>query len=303
MLSIFRLPKTLQSRMERAAQDFLLRADSRPIDFTQPWREEALFAASSVTWRVFKNPIALFVGGLAGVILELANPAVRSGVWEHSSFQKDPLGRLRRTGLAAMVTVYGARSIAEPMIAAVARRHAGVTGMTPGGAKYLASDPTLLTWVHSTAAYGFVNAYSRYAKSMRPQQFDAFYREGAAVATLYGARGAPTSQAEIEAFFDSSRTNLEPSEIIFQFLQIINNTSILPGPLRWLQPSLVRAAVDLIPRRMRLDLGLGDRHRLSARDRWLVQLAGAASDRVILTTTPAVQSCVRLGLPLQYLYS
>jgi hypothetical protein len=90
--------------------------------------EEALLPPDSVSWRIFKNPIALFIGGMAAVILELAEPSVRAGVWEHSSFRKDPVGRLQRTGLAAIVTVYGARSIAEPMIAEVVRMHAKVAG-------------------------------------------------------------------------------------------------------------------------------------------------------------------------------
>jgi hypothetical protein len=47
----------------------------------------ALFEPDSVTWRVMKNPVALVVGGFAAVILELAEPRVRSGVWEHTSFR------------------------------------------------------------------------------------------------------------------------------------------------------------------------------------------------------------------------
>ena len=47
---------------------------------------------------VFKNPVTMFIGGVAAVILELAEPRVRTGVWEHSRFSRDPVGRLRRTG-------------------------------------------------------------------------------------------------------------------------------------------------------------------------------------------------------------
>ena len=86
--------------------------------------------------------------GIAAVILELAEPAVRTGVWKHSTFRQDPLGRLQRTGLAAMVTVYGARSIAERMIQGVVRMHAGVTGETPAG------EPGLLTQAAPAFAAG-----------------------------------------------------------------------------------------------------------------------------------------------------
>jgi len=73
----------------------------------------------SVSWRVFKNPLSVFIGGVAAVIMELAEPRVRTGVWEHTSFRIDPIRRLRRTGPAAMVTIYGARRTAEAMIAGI----------------------------------------------------------------------------------------------------------------------------------------------------------------------------------------
>ena len=119
--------------------------------FAQPEGEPALVPADSVSWRIFKNPVALFVGGVAAVILELAEPSVRTGVWEHSGFRRDPVRRLERTGMAAMVTVYGARSVAEAMIADVVRLHDRVTGATPAGEPYRANDVRLLTWVQATA--------------------------------------------------------------------------------------------------------------------------------------------------------
>jgi hypothetical protein len=66
---------------------------------------------------------------------------------------------------------------------------------------------------------------------------------------------------------------------------------------------LVRAAVELIPGGMRSRLGLSQDYVLPPHERWLVKLMGASSDRVVLPANPAVQSCVRLGLPPGYLYS
>jgi uncharacterized protein (DUF2236 family) len=74
-------------------------------------------------------------------IMELAEPRVRTGLWEHTTFRLNPAGRLRRTGLAAMVTIYGARGTAEAMIARVRRIHDTVAGRTPSGEAYCASDP------------------------------------------------------------------------------------------------------------------------------------------------------------------
>src|SRR5215469_4235648 len=147
------------------------------VDFTRPVREPALVPPGSLSWQVFKNPVVLFVGGIAAVILELAEPRVRSGVWEHTTFRTDPLSRMQRTGLAAMVTVYGARSVAEKMILGVRRMHERVRGTTPGGEPYHANDPELLNWVQATAAFGFLEAYARFVRPLRRGEQDQFYGE------------------------------------------------------------------------------------------------------------------------------
>jgi uncharacterized protein (DUF2236 family) len=301
--SIMPLPRLLQRKLNAAATAFLYPTRDSKIDFTRPLGEEALVPPDSVSWRIFKNPIALFVGGVAAVVLELAEPAVRAGVWEHSSFRKDPIGRLQRTAIAAMVTVYGARSIAESAIADIARLHAKVAGRTASGAPYSAADPRLLSWVQATAAYGFAEAYSRYVDPLSRMEFDALYREGAPAARLYGALDAPASAAELAALFDSMRGRLEPSPIIFEFLGIMRKAPLLPRSLRWMQRMLVRAAVEIIPNWQRERLALGKAHGLRPWERRIVRLAGTLSERIVLSEGPAAQSCVRLGLPIGHLYA
>jgi uncharacterized protein (DUF2236 family) len=303
MLSAIRLPWSLQRRLDAATSALLSPPTGRRIDFSRPPGEEALLPADSVSWRIFKNPIALFIGGVTAVVLELAEPAVRTGVWEHSSFRKDPMGRLQRTGMAAMVTVYGARSIAEPMIAGVVRMHARVAGETPAGIPYSANDARLLTWVQATAAFGFAQAYSRYVDPLKPAELDALYREGAPSSRLYGALGFPRSDAELRALLDSMRGRLEPSPAVFQFLQIMRETPTFPRPLLWMQRILVRAAVEMVPDWIRECLGLTEYYGLRRRERWIVRAAGALSDRIVLPECPAAQSCLRLGLPISYLYA
>lgn len=302
MLSTIRLPGSLQRQLDAAAGAFFNPTSGRRIDFARPAGEEALVPPDSVSWRIFKNPIALFIGGVAAVILELAEPSVRAGVWKHSSFREDPIGRLQRTGLAAMVTIYGARSVAEPMIARIARMHDGVQGESATGVRYRANDPRLLAWVHATAAFGFAEAYSRYVQPLKATAFDALYREGMPAARLYGASGAPASGAQVRALFESMRGQLAPSPIVFAFLKVMRETAALPRPILWMQPILVRAAVDMIPEWIRARLGLIEHYGLRLHERWLVRLAGDLSDRIVLAESPAVRSCLRLGLPLTYLY-
>jgi len=202
-----------------------------------------------------------------------------------------------------MVTVYGARRVAESMIQQVVRMHATVRGTTPSGMHYSAADPQLLTWVHATAAYGFATAYDRYVARLEAADFGRLFCEGAPVARLYGADAPPRSRGEMQALFEGMLPTLEPSPIVFEFLSIMRATPALPRSLRWMQTILVRAAVDLVPDWIRLRLGLGAAYGLRRHERWLIKSAGATTDRIILPGSPAVQSCIRLGLPMAYLYS
>jgi uncharacterized protein (DUF2236 family) len=292
----------LQHYLNGAVGALLGEASAHRNHFALPLREEALVPADSVSWRILKNPVALYVGGTAAVILELAEPSVCAGVWGHSSFRSSPLNRMRRTGLAAMISVYGARSVAEPMIARVVRMHASVHGTTPAGVPYHANDQRLLRWVHATAAFGFAEAYHRYVETLSQDGFDGFYAEGAPVSRLYGVTAAPGSSLEMAALFESMRSQLEPSPIIFEFLKIMRDTKTFPNPLRWIQPILLRAAVDLIPEWVRERLGLTEFYGSRAHERRLSHWAGAVADRIVLPASPAVQACLRLALPSNYLY-
>jgi uncharacterized protein (DUF2236 family) len=249
---------------------------------------------------VFKNPLSLFIGGVAAVIMELAEPRVRTGVWEHTTFRIDPFRRLRRTGLAAMVTIYGARGTAEAMIARVRRMHDRVAGSTPAGKAYRANDPELLNWVQGTAAHGFLQAYHSYVRPLSILERDRYYAERTLAASLYGASAA-TSEAALETRFDAMANQLEPSEILFEFLAIMRSAPILPLPLSPLRPLLIRAAIDLTPHWLRRIVGFTD-VGLNAFEAGVVRRIGAFADRLVLETNPAVQACRRMRLPANYLY-
>ncbi|MGE0044881.1 MAG: oxygenase MpaB family protein [Hyphomonadaceae bacterium] len=277
-------------------------AGAPKIDFREPKGAAALVGPDSVSWRVFKNPVALFIGGVTAVLLELAEPRVRTGVWEHTTFRTDPLARMRRTGYAAMVTIYGPREAAERMIAGISRMHARVTGVTPAGQAYTAADPELLDWVQVTAGFGFMEAYHRFVRPLTDGERDRFYAEGEAAAQLYGAVGAPKSQAEAEALFASIAPKLERHEIIFEFLDIMRRVDVAPAPLRGVQRLLVRAGIALVPENIRAIIGLGREWDLPWGAETAIRAMGAAADRVVMKSAPPAQACERLGLPANYLY-
>ncbi len=294
------LPRPLQRQIDELAQSFL--QPQQTIDFSMPEGEPALIPPGSISWRIFKNPVVVFLGGVTAVLLEFAEPRVRDGIWQHSNFRTDPLTRLRRTGLAAMVTVYGPRSKAEAVIAGVVRRHERVTGWTSEGEPYHANDPVLLNWVQATAGFGFTEAYHAYVRRLTADERRVLFAEAQPIACLYGALGAPASQDELKVLLETMRTRLVASPIVFEFLEIMEQVPILPAWARPVQRVLLKAAVGLLPVWVRERLGLGSRWTLRPAERLFVRALALASDRLILRSSPAIQSCRRLGLPDTYLY-
>jgi len=295
---VTRLPAPLQARLERTARSYF-GAPGFNVDFTAPAGASALVGPDSLTWRVMKNPVALVVGGIAAVILELAEPRVRTGVWEHTSFRRDPVTRMRRTGYAAMVTVYAPADVARGMIAGVVRAHERVSGETPSGVAYRANDEVLLNWVHATAGFGFFEAYSRFVHPLSRADMDQLFAEGAAGAALYGAHGAPRSADEMDALFAAMAPQLERSDIIFEFLDIVRRAPLLPSRLA--QRLMIRGAIEITPPWARALLGL-ERFGLRAGEATLLRVLGASADKLAIESAPPALSCLRMGLRADYLY-
>ncbi|WP_307117804.1 oxygenase MpaB family protein [Sphingomonas kyeonggiensis] len=273
------------------------------IDYAIPPGAPALYPPDSVAWAVFKNPVALFVGGIAAVLLELSEPRVRSGVWEHSIFPTDPLTRLQRTGYVTHVSVYAPANVAARVITGVTRMHERVRGTTPAGEAYHANDPELLNWVQCTVGFGFMEAYSAYCRRLTLAEKDRSYLEAKPSADLFLAHGAPLSVAEQQAQFEAMRPKLEPHAIIGQFLDIMLRTKGMPLPLRPFQGMMVRAAIALLPDWARKTLELdGEKWRLRGWERRTVRMLGALFERLPIPGTPPVEASKRLGLPANYLY-
>lgn len=272
------------------------------IDFRHPAGEPAYVHPGSVQWRVFKNPVALGIGGVAAVLLEFADARIRSGVWDHSTYKADPIGRSKRTGIAAMVGVYGPASAARRVIQGVTNMHARVSGETPGGEAYRALDPALLDWVAATAGYGFLNAYDRFVHSLSEADKARFYAEGRPVTKLYGVRTAPASNAEFLAMLDRLAPRFEPHPIVDEFLAIITSGAAAPSAPKVLHRALARASVSLLPPLVRERLKLGREWDLTTADALALKLAGRLADRIPIPGSPPCDASLRMGLPMDFLY-
>lgn len=273
-----------------------------PFDYSQPPGAAALMPPGSVAWRIYKNQIALAIGGVAAVLMEFADPRIRSGVWDHSIYPVDPIGRSQRTGHAAMIGVYGPAESARRLIAGVGRMHAKVSGETPGGIAYKATDPELVDWVSATAGYGFLTAYDRFVAPVSEADQNRFFREGEAVAVLYGVQNKLTSRADFFTMMENLAPGFEPHPINREFLDIIQSGKAAPSVPRFLHRALARAAVSILPPLIRQRLELGREYDLSFTDRAAVKLVARLAERKHDPASPPAQASVRLGLPSDFLY-
>lgn len=270
------------------------------VDFLNPPGEPAFAAPDSLSWQVFKNPVVLAIGGIAAVLLEFADARIRSGVWDHSLFKTDPIGRSKRTGVAAMVGVFGPQSAARRVIQGVTNMHARVEGTTPKGEAYKALDVDLLDWVSATASFGFLTAYDRFVRPVSDAEQKRYFEAGEIVARLYGAQNPIRSFADFDVMLAKLLPRFEPHPINTEFLDIMCSGRAAPGVPKGLQSALVHAAVSILPPVVRERLELGPEYDLHWKGAATVKLMAKSADRIPDPNSPAAHAAERLGLPRSF---
>jgi uncharacterized protein (DUF2236 family) len=209
---------------------------------------DALFRPDSVIWRVHGDVTTMMVGGIAALLLQMLHPKVLAGVWDHSNFRQDMLGRLRRTARFIAITTYGHRADAEAAIARVRRIHGKVTGTLPDGSPYRADDPDLLLWVHLTEAVSFLDAWIRYGEpGMSRADQDAYFAEMAVIGTALGVERAPLTRAAAEAMIEEMRPALVADARSRDVARIVIGSRGNSRATQGVQRLTVQAAIDLMP--------------------------------------------------------
>ena len=208
----------------------------------------ALFAPDSVLWRVHGDVTSMMVGGVASLLLQMLHPAVLAGVWDHSNFRVDMLGRLRRTARFIALTSYADRDAALAAIARVRRIHSHVKGTLPDGTSYVADDAALLAWVHVTEATSFLDAWIRYGEpDMSLADQDQYFAEIAVIGTALGADPVPGTRAEAQTLIAAMRPQLRVDERTREVALVLlgqQPQSLAAAPV---QAITFGAAIDLLP--------------------------------------------------------
>lgn len=221
-----------------------------------PRSDEALFARDTPIRMVHADIVAMMVGGIRGLLLQMLHPHALQGVLDHSNFRSDMHGRLRRTARFIAVTTFGHRDDAQAAIDRVNRIHAAVGGTLPDGSPYSASDPRVLAWVHVAEATSFLAAYLRHVRPDMPgAEQDEYYRQFAVIALALGADPVPTNRAEAEAIFRELRSDLAASPAAREVADLVLSQRPKGAPPA-VQTLLGAEAVALLPPFARSMLGL-----------------------------------------------
>ncbi|WP_245995303.1 oxygenase MpaB family protein [Sphingomonas olei] len=182
---------------------------SGSVDLSRPPGDPGLFGPGSMAWRIHGDFSAMMIGGVSALLLQMLHPLALAGVWDHSDFRRDRLGRLRRTAQFISLTTFGSNAAATRAIDHVRAIHDRVSGTLPDGTPYDANDPELLTWVHVAEVDSFLRAYLSYRDpALTGTEQDRYLAETAIVAERLGARDVPTSRRAVESYYRRLRPAL-----------------------------------------------------------------------------------------------
>lgn len=218
---------------------------------------DALIESDSVAWRVHGDVTTMMVGGVAALLLQMLHPAALAGIWDHSDFEADMLGRLRRTARFIAITTYADRREGQAIIDRVRRIHDQVDGTLQDGTPYAANDPATLAFVHIAGALCFLDAWIAFAEPhMTATDQDAYFAEVAGTAIALGAEPVPTTRAGAEALLDAYRPLLIADGRTAHIRRLILGAPAAHPAAAAVQGMIMQAAIDVLPRHARATHGL-----------------------------------------------
>lgn len=291
------LSRSVRERLRGWILETISTGNKFGIDYDSPVGDRGLFGPDSVTWKIHADFPGMMAGGIAALMLQTLHPRALAGVWDHSRFRQDPLGRLQNTTTFVAATSYAPKADAERLISHVDRIHQKVTGQTPKGEPYDARDPELLNWVHCTEMAMFLEGYKRYRRTELTRDIeDRYFDETRCIAEKLGARNVPASRAQMDEYFAAVQPDLRFDERSRATLAVLESMAI-PVPVASLsRRTFLGAGAALLPDWTQGYMGRSRRQRLIDRTAAGALRATAPLIRAAMSEGIAWRSAQRCGV-------
>jgi uncharacterized protein (DUF2236 family) len=191
----------------------------------------------SVTWQVHIDR-SMWIGGVRGLMLQALHPIAMRGVWQNSSFQEDPIGRLQRTADFVGVVTWGSAEEADQLGRRVRAIHRALRISDPDtGRVHRVDDPELLLWVHCAEVSSYLEIARRAGLRLSDRQADRYLAEQRRSATYVGLHeeDVPGSLPEMREFFAEARPRLKATPEARAAVRFLLWPK-LPHQMRFLRP-------------------------------------------------------------------
>jgi uncharacterized protein (DUF2236 family) len=195
-----------------------------------------IIGPDSVSWR-YGSDARFYILMLYPLLMQVSHPTIAAGVRDFSNFEQRPWQRLFRTLDYLLLLNYGGAD-AIAMGRRLRELHKQFRGEALDGGRYSALEPSAYAWVQATLIEAYVSGHQHFARPMRPETRERFYREQLGLARLVGVREGdlPPTWTEFREYFDATvQTKLDGNLTVDRVLHALRTVrppvSFLPNPV------------------------------------------------------------------------
>lgn len=184
--------------------------------------------------RIVSEAISL-EGGVAAVLLQIANVGVGRGVARHSDFQYRRIERARRTVIYIYCMTFGTLEEKRRITDATHRAHASIKG-----ADYDANDVDAQLWVAATIYWTMVKSYEMVFGKLEDERAERVYREYSIMATALRVPPEkwPEDRTAFQVYWDDCVSKLEITDEARGVAKDVIEKKGLPWGITWLYATL-----------------------------------------------------------------
>lgn len=168
-----------------------------------------LFTTDSEFRHLSVAPSTLF-GALRALLLQIAHPTVAQGVYEHSAFDTDPMGRAIRTFMGVFAISLGRQQTAIKIGELVFKAHVPIKGVIPAykdkpERQYSAMEPEANLWVWATLVEGILYGHKAVNYEVSRERLEIMYQESKTFGQFFNVRAKtiPETLDDFESYFEN----------------------------------------------------------------------------------------------------